>query len=127
MPAGLQIALNPRAGLAISPETRYSEGPLGGDGVTNSPPVFTWRAAPSPAWPRGGHPSAQDKGDADLAVLKAPEDLKVAILAGGQGTRLAEETEIRPKPMVEIGGRPLLWHIMKGFLRDAFNRRFAHI
>lgn len=38
--------------------------------------------------------------------------MKVAILAGGFGTRLAEETEIRPKPMVEIGGRPILWHIM---------------
>ena len=38
--------------------------------------------------------------------------MKVAILAGGYGTRLAEETEVRPKPMVEIGGRPILWHIM---------------
>ncbi|MEX0700799.1 MAG: glucose-1-phosphate cytidylyltransferase [Planctomycetales bacterium] len=41
--------------------------------------------------------------------------LKVAILAGGRGTRLAEETELRPKPLVEIGGRPILWHIMKHF------------
>ena len=39
--------------------------------------------------------------------------MKVVILCGGQGTRLREETEIRPKPMVEIGGRPILWHIMK--------------
>lgn len=39
--------------------------------------------------------------------------MKVAILAGGYGTRLAEETEVRPKPMVEIGGMPMLWHIMK--------------
>jgi glucose-1-phosphate cytidylyltransferase len=39
--------------------------------------------------------------------------LKVVILAGGLGTRLAEETETRPKPMVEIGGRPIIWHIMK--------------
>ena len=38
---------------------------------------------------------------------------KAVILAGGFGTRLAEETELRPKPMVEIGGRPILWHIMK--------------
>jgi glucose-1-phosphate cytidylyltransferase len=38
--------------------------------------------------------------------------MKVGILAGGYGTRLAEETEIRPKPMVEIGGKPILWHIM---------------
>ncbi len=41
--------------------------------------------------------------------------VNVAILAGGVGTRLAEETEIRPKPMVEIGGKPLLWHIMKHY------------
>ena len=39
--------------------------------------------------------------------------MKAVILAGGQGTRLREETEARPKPMVEIGGRPILWHIMK--------------
>lgn len=41
--------------------------------------------------------------------------MKIAILAGGQGTRLAEETEVRPKPMVEIGGRPILWHIMRHY------------
>ena len=39
--------------------------------------------------------------------------MKLVILAGGLGTRLSEETELRPKPMVEIGGRPILWHIMK--------------
>lgn len=41
--------------------------------------------------------------------------VKVVILAGGFGTRLSEETEARPKPMVEIGGRPILWHIMKHY------------
>jgi glucose-1-phosphate cytidylyltransferase len=41
--------------------------------------------------------------------------MKVAILAGGIGTRLAEETDVRPKPMVEVGGRPILWHIMKHY------------
>jgi glucose-1-phosphate cytidylyltransferase len=41
--------------------------------------------------------------------------MKVVILAGGLGTRLAEETEVRPKPMAEIGGRPILWHIMKHY------------
>lgn len=40
--------------------------------------------------------------------------MKALILAGGLGTRLREETEFRPKPMVEIGGRPVIWHIMKG-------------
>lgn len=41
--------------------------------------------------------------------------MKVVILAGGLGTRLGEETELRPKPMVEIGGRPILWHVMSIF------------
>ena len=41
--------------------------------------------------------------------------MKVVILAGGLGTRLSEETSVRPKPMVEIGGRPILWHIMKTY------------
>ena len=41
--------------------------------------------------------------------------MKTIILAGGLGTRLAEETETRPKPMIEIGHRPILWHIMKGY------------
>ena len=47
--------------------------------------------------------------------------MKVVILAGGRGTRLAEETETRPKPMVEIGGRPILWHIMKIYAQHGFN------
>jgi glucose-1-phosphate cytidylyltransferase len=46
--------------------------------------------------------------------------VKVVILAGGLGTRLAEETEVRPKPMVEIGGRPILWHIMKHYAHYGF-------
>jgi glucose-1-phosphate cytidylyltransferase len=46
--------------------------------------------------------------------------MKVAILAGGVGTRLVEETEIKPKPMVEIGGQPILWHIMKHYEHHGF-------
>ena len=46
--------------------------------------------------------------------------MKVVILAGGFGTRLTEETEVRPKPMVEIGGRPILWHIMKHYAHHGF-------
>ncbi len=51
--------------------------------------------------------------------------MKVVILAGGLGSRLAEETEIKPKPMVEIGGRPILWHIMKHYAHNAFNEFFV--
>src|SRR5213595_216331 len=50
--------------------------------------------------------------------------MKVAILCGGLGTRLAEETEVRPKPMVEIGGRPILWHIMKHYAHHGFEEFF---
>jgi len=46
--------------------------------------------------------------------------MKVIVLAGGLGTRLAEETEVKPKPMVEIGGRPILWHIMKHYAHYSF-------
>lgn len=46
--------------------------------------------------------------------------MKVVILAGGLGTRLAEETEVKPKPMVEIGGYPILWHIMKTYSHYGF-------
>lgn len=47
--------------------------------------------------------------------------MKVVILAGGLGTRLMEETEARPKPMVEVGGKPILWHIMKIYEAYGFN------
>ena len=47
--------------------------------------------------------------------------MKVVILAGGLGTRLSEETVLRPKPMVEIGGMPILWHIMKIYSAHGYN------
>jgi glucose-1-phosphate cytidylyltransferase len=47
--------------------------------------------------------------------------MKVVLLAGGLGTRLSEETVVKPKPMVEIGGKPILWHIMKIYSRWGFN------
>jgi len=47
--------------------------------------------------------------------------MKTVILAGGHGTRLAEETEIKPKPLVEIGGKPILWHIMKIYSHYGLN------
>src|SRR6267143_3393680 len=46
--------------------------------------------------------------------------MNVAILAGGLGSRLAEETELKPKPMVEIGGQPILWHIIKHYAHYGF-------
>lgn len=47
--------------------------------------------------------------------------MKAVILAGGLGTRISEETSVRPKPMVEIGGKPILWHIMKGYSAHGIN------
>ena len=47
--------------------------------------------------------------------------MKAVILAGGLGTRLSEETEARPKPMIEIGGKPIIWHIMKIYSAHGVN------
>src|SRR5581483_8908697 len=47
--------------------------------------------------------------------------MKVVILAGGMGTRISEETQVRPKPMVEIGGKPILWHILKMYSAHGLN------
>ncbi|KSB88853.1 glucose-1-phosphate cytidylyltransferase [Caulobacter vibrioides] len=53
--------------------------------------------------------------------MSTNQRVKAVILAGGKGTRLAEETHVRPKPMVEIGGRPILWHIMKSYSHYGVN------
>ena len=47
--------------------------------------------------------------------------LKAVILAGGLGTRISEETHLKPKPMIEIGGKPILWHIMKSYSAHGIN------
>ena len=47
--------------------------------------------------------------------------MKAVILAGGLGTRISEETSVRPKPMIEIGGKPILWHIMKSYSAHGIN------
>lgn len=54
--------------------------------------------------------------------MSSNKNLKSVILCGGLGTRLKEETEYKPKPMVEIGGRPILWHIMKNYSHFGFNK-----
>ena len=62
----------------------------------------------------GSGPTRMTASEPGIGDAGSDEDLmRVVILAGGLGTRLQEETETRPKPMVEIGGRPILWHIMK--------------
>ncbi len=50
------------------------------------------------------------------------KDIDVVILCGGKGSRLREETETKPKPMVEIGGKPIIWHIMKYYAHYGYNR-----
>ncbi|MEG2842191.1 MAG: NTP transferase domain-containing protein, partial [Ruthenibacterium sp.] len=47
--------------------------------------------------------------------------MKVVLLAGGFGTRISEESHLKPKPMIEIGGKPILWHIMKLYSHYGFN------
>ena len=53
--------------------------------------------------------------------VEMSENIPVVILCGGMGTRLAEQTEMKPKPMVEIGGHPILWHIMKHYSHYGYN------
>jgi len=56
--------------------------------------------------------------------------MKVVLLAGGFGTRISEESQFKPKPMVDIGGQPILWHIMKEyvkFLKQQFQHLIHHI
>jgi glucose-1-phosphate cytidylyltransferase len=60
--------------------------------------------------------SSRARLDREIATMR------VAILAGGVGSRISEETEVKPKPMVEIGGRPILWHIMKHYSHHGFRR-----
>lgn len=54
-------------------------------------------------------------------MKKDNKNIPVVILCGGRGTRLAEYTEVRPKPLVEVGGKPILWHIMKHYSQYGFN------
>lgn len=56
-----------------------------------------------------------------MTAPKSIENIKVVILAGGLGTRISEETNLKPKPMIEIGEKPILWHIMKIYSQFGFN------
>ena len=56
-----------------------------------------------------------------LTVMDSGEPMKAVILAGGLGTRISEESHLRPKPMIEIGGKPILWHIMKIYASHGVN------
>ncbi len=51
-----------------------------------------------------------------------PEEIPVFLLCGGLGTRLREQTDLRPKPMIEVGGKPILWHIMRSYAHHGFRR-----
>ena len=54
--------------------------------------------------------------------MVTPHETPVFVLCGGRGTRFREQTEFRPKPMIEIGGRPILWHIMRSYAHHGFHR-----
>ena len=54
--------------------------------------------------------------------MPKPEDIPVFLLCGGLGTRLREQTDLRPKPMIEVGGKPILWHIMRSYAHHGFRR-----
>src|SRR5581483_684014 len=77
-----------------------------------------------PAARRGGRRAGPHPTPA-VADARSFSEMKVVILAGGMGTRLAEETEVKPKPMVPIGGQPILWHIMKYYASFGFREFFV--
>ena len=56
-----------------------------------------------------------------MTLKTIKKNLKLVILAGGLGTRITEETTTKPKPMIEIGGKPILWHIMKYYSSYGIN------
>jgi glucose-1-phosphate cytidylyltransferase len=78
------------------------------------------RASAGQWWHRRAVGSARSSRATPGHALEFPT-MKVVILAGGLGSRLAEETDVKPKPMVEIGGRPILWHIMKHYAHHGFD------
>src|SRR5262245_22281431 len=80
-----------------------------------------WRAACAPPWTGTRRTSKRSTGADDRSLRVGDERIPVVILCGGLGTRLAEHTEVRPKPLVEIGGRPILWHIMKHYSQYGFD------
>src|SRR5688500_2196585 len=64
-------------------------------------------------------PCVENRRQCEPRIVEA--SLKVVILAGGLGSRISEESTLRPKPMIEIGGRPILWHIMKIYSAHGLN------
>ena len=69
----------------------------------------------------GDPPSAQAENIRGQKIIRYKNTMKAVILAGGLGTRLSEETVVKPKPMVEIGGMPILWHILKIYSHYGIN------
>src|SRR6202035_4938256 len=104
----------PQGGREITGEGVERPSPARGEGVLRG--IDRANIGYSARAKRRPHPALPQRG----RVIKpqAGEELKVVILAGGLGTRLSEETEVKPKPMVEIGGHPILWHIMKHYAQS---------
>src|SRR6185436_19056066 len=97
----------PRRARGRQPRLAAARGPLAAHPARRARPRHARRRPPEVEGPQAV--------SADLKL-----DMPVVILAGGLGTRLREETEYRPKPMVKVGHQPILWHIMKLYSHHGF-------
>jgi len=101
--------IHPAEARALTLSSALAEQSLGWRPVLSIEESLSWTSDWYRAFAAGGEHVVIYSG----AVGAVPKPMKCVILAGGKGTRIAEESNSRPKPMVEIGSRPILWHIMK--------------
>ena len=91
--------------------------------LLNKPVIFDGRTCSNPVFSKTKAPIHRHRPLIPKTLFNTDKAkaMKAVILAGGLGTRISEETETKPKPMVEVGGKPILWHIMKIYSAHGIN------